>query len=330
MRVNRRRFMQFGASLAMSGTLNGLSAPSLAKNTSTGVYEGSAFGTTWRLVLVADKQPNTAIKHIRHTLNQIDASISPFRADSTLSQFNRSAARTFTNIEAPLSNIIRTSLATATLSNGAYDPTVGPLVNRFGFGPIKGNEHCDYRDIQCTQHTLTKQKSGVTLDLCGLGKGYAVDRVSQALQQAGYQNFLFDIGGEMIGIGYHPAGRSWTVAVEPANNATQQTQTVALTNTSIATSGLRHNGFVYKGQAYGHLIDRNKNTLAKPKCHSVSVMHTSATLADAWSTALFVAGPVRGLELARQKKLSALFLPTNDVNERIFSTGLFLNQVIEG
>jgi len=208
MKVNRRQFMQWGAGAAIPGMLTGWSAPSLAKNTSTRVYEGSAFGTTWRLVLVADKQPDTAIKHIRHTLNQIDASISPFRANSTLSQFNRSAAGTLTDIDATLSTIIQTSLAMSTLSDGAYDPTVGPLVNRFGFGPIKGNEHCDYRDIQCTQHTLTKQKNGVTLDLCGLGKGYAVDRVSQVLQQAGYQNFLFDIGGEMIGIGHHPHGCS--------------------------------------------------------------------------------------------------------------------------
>jgi len=330
MRVNRRKFMQWGAGMAMSGTLTGLSAPALAKNSNIRAYDGSAFGTTWRLLLGADKQPDTAIKHIVHILNQIDTSISPFRADSTLSQFNRSETGTVTNIEAPLSTLIQTSLAIATLSDGAYDPTVGPLVNRLGFGPIKGNAHCDYRDIQCSQQTLVKQKSGATLDLCGLGKGYAADKVSQVLQQAGYQNFLFDIGGEMIGVGHHPSGRAWSVAVEQANNLTQQTHTVALTNTSIATSGLRHNGFVYKGQMYGHLIDRKNNTLAEPKCHSVTVIHTSATLADAWSTALFVAGPVHGEVLARRNNLSALFLPVNDADKRVISTGLFLTQAVEG
>ncbi len=329
MKVNRRRFIQWGAGLAMSSTLTGLSAPAFAKNSSTRAYDGSAFGTTWRLVLEADKQPNTAIKHIVRTLNQIDASISPFRADSTLSQFNRSAAGTITNIETPLSNIIQTSLAIATLSDGAYDPTVGPLVNRFGFGPIKGNEHCDYRDIQLKKQTLITQKKGLTLDLCGLGKGYAVDRVSQALQQAGYRNFLFDIGGEIIGVGHHPTGRAWCVAIEPANNSTQQTHAVALTNTSIATSGLKHNGFVYKNQVYGHLIDRKTNSLVEPKCHSVSVMHTSATLADAWSTALFIAGPVNGEVLAHRNKLSALFMPANHLEEQAISTGEFLGQAIK-
>lgn len=326
MRADRRRFMSMAIGTAVTCSLPGLSAPALAKGTRAQVYSGPVYGTQWRLVLGADKNPDPALKLIAKILNEIDTSISPFRNDSTLSRFNRADSLVLTNVNPALSELIRTSLSVAKESNGAFDPTVGPLVNKFGFGPIKGDANCSYRDIHCTEDTLQKNKTGVTLDLCGLGKGYAVDSVTQCLQQLGYQNFLFDIGGEIAGIGHHPGGRAWQVAVEPSSDAYALDTRTKLTNASIATSGLQHNHFSHHGKTYGHLVNGPNATPAEPQCHSVSVIHTSATLADAWSTALFVAGPERGVEIAQRHRLHTFFSAVNGVQENSISTGLFFTE----
>jgi len=330
MQADRRRFIQWTAGLAASSTVPYLSAPALAKNASTCTYSGAAFGTQWHLVIGADQHPDTALYLIEQLLRSIDASISPYREESTLSHFNQSAVGTRTDIDAHLSQLIHTSITVAKQSNGAFDPTVGPLVSRFGFGPIKGSENCDFRDIQCSNTELIKGKSGLTLDLCGLGKGFAVDRISHGLKRLGYQHFLFDIGGEFAGIGRHPSGRPWLIAIEPDSDAPAQKQIVSLTDSSMATAGLQHNHFVYKGKLYGHLVDQKNKVSAQARCHSVSVMHASATLADAWSTALYVAGPERGVELAHRYKLNAYFMTVDTAHEASISTGTFLTQRIEG
>jgi len=325
MRADRRRFVSMAIGAAASCSLSGLSTPALAKRTGTRAYTGPIFGTQWRLVLGNDKSPDTALKHIEKSLNQIDASISPFRNDSTLSRFNRMNSSHIATVDPALSKLIRTSITVARLTNGAFDPTVGPLVNRFGFGPIKGSANCSYEDVHCTERSLSKSKAGVTLDLCGLGKGYAVDCIAQGLQQNGFHNFLFDIGGEMCGVGHHPSGRPWQVAIEPASNEKTHSGTVKLGNVSIATSGLQHNQFSYRAKPYGHLVDRANDAPAEPRCHSVSVVHTSATLADAWSTALFVAGPERGIALAQQYRLHTFFQSVSGVPEDSTSTGSFFS-----
>jgi len=326
MQADRRQFMQRVTAVAATATLPTFAAPALAKSARVRTYSGLAFGTQWRLILAADKSPDKALKPIKRILNQIDASISPYRTDSILSRFNRSKVDTITHVTPDLANLVDTSTTVARLSGGAFDPTAGPLVNQFGFGPITGSTLCNYRDVRCSQRKLIKQKVGLTLDLCGLGKGYAVDLISQNLKQLGFTQFLFDIGGEIIGVGNHPSGRAWRVGIEPDNTADAHQYIVELSNVCVATSGLQHNHFLFKEKQYGHLVDTSTNTVATPRCHSVSVMHSNATLADAYSTALFVAGPKKGLELARLHNLSAFFMASGTDQSESARTGSFLHQ----
>jgi len=331
MQAERRRLIKDAARLAALSALPVLSAPALAKlNGTTQRYHGDVFGTQWRLILQADENPDTALKNIARILELIDTSISPFRENSILSQFNRSSNGISTVNRSDFLALVRTGLNLAKITNGAFDPTVGPLVNRFGFGPINGSEDCRHTDVHCTDHAIKKAKAGVTLDLCGLGKGYAVDIVGQSLRQHGYQHFLFDIGGEFFGAGHHPSGRPWRVQLEQGDYVSKRSCTVALTDLSIATSGLQFNKFEFKGQHYGHLINRKTASAPAHLWHSVSVVHTSATLADAWSTALFVAQPAQALMLAKRNNIDAYFMSIDDQQQSSVSTGQFRAQVSEG
>jgi thiamine biosynthesis lipoprotein len=98
-------------------------------------------------------------------------------------------------------------------TEGAFDPTIGPLVNRFGFGPIHG-ERAHPADLSVSANGLRKRVPGLTLDLCGIAKGYALDRIIEALPAVGVDSVMFELGGEIRTLGRHPDGRAWQIGIE--------------------------------------------------------------------------------------------------------------------
>jgi len=311
MTLNRRTFTTLAgaASLTVLSGAGPALAPSAPIVASPVIgLSGSAFGTTWRVVLAAGLDPRVIRPDIEAVLNKVDRQMSPWRTDSVLSQFNRASAGQH-ELPPETLHVTRAALDIARASGGAFDPTVGPLVARWGFGPIKGDSHTDWTSLIPSDTSLTKTHAGCTLDLCGIAKGFALDLIAERLWAIGLRDFLIEIGGELRGAGLHPEGRPWRSGIEdPRAGADTLVSVITLRDLAVATSGIRWNAVRFQDRAVTHIIDPDERHPVTDALASVSVIAPSAMMADGWATALMAAGPRRGPDLARQQDIAALFL----------------------
>ncbi len=263
---------------------------------------------------------------IEAELDAVDRSMSNWRADSELSRLNAAASPAPVPISDPLALVLETALRAHEESGGAFDITVGPLLRLFGFGPdgdpesaAPGPEEVDSVRTRVGSHllslerrdaraTLQRQVPGVELDLSGIAKGYAADRVSAALTERGFAEHLVEIGGEIQARG------EWTVGVQdPAGGiATTVHRAFPVRDLGMATSGgyrdFRPAGGDEEGRFWTHILDPRLGRPVERRAGSVTVLADSCLEADAWATALYVLGPAEGLELAEQRGIAALFL----------------------
>lgn len=296
--------------LFLATTLGALAAPALAVGAPpVEVLEGRAFASHWRVTLPAGRGSERHRSGIEALLAGIDARMSPWRADSAVGAFNGAGPGEHPAAD-DLARVTATALAVAAESGGWFDPTVGPLVARWGFGPIRGSERPDWRGLSAGEGHLAKDEADLTLDLCGIAKGFALDRLVALLVAAGERDLLADLGGELAARGRHPSGRAWTVAVEEARQGLPEgaAALLRLDGAAVATSGLAAQGYEIGGQRVGHIIDPRARAPQAGRLASVTVAAADATRADAWATALMAAGEIDGPALATRAGLDALFL----------------------
>ncbi|WP_185984802.1 FAD:protein FMN transferase [Aureimonas mangrovi] len=267
---------------------------------------GRAFGTRWRVVLASASEPD--LRHeIEAILDAVDGSMNPFRPLSEISRFNRSQAAGWHGVSQPFAHVAGAALDCAAETAGAFDPTVGPAANRFGFGPIEGTRVGAFRELAAGSGAIHKSDGSLSLDLCAIAKGYAVDRVAAHLADRGHADFLVEIGGDLRASGRSPAGRPWQLGIEdPLRGGVAHL--VRLDAEALATSGDAVNSYTLAGRRYGHLIDPATARPVANDVASVSVIAPDATRADALATALLVMGPERGLAFANARAIPALFL----------------------
>jgi thiamine biosynthesis lipoprotein len=268
------------------------------------IFGGHAFGSSWRVVAPASADASAIRQTVARIVAETDAEMSPFRANSAISHFNRSEPGGWQDAPATLCEVAGAALKVAAATGGAFDPTIGPLVSRFGFGPVKGSPG-GLGALWVRADGLCKTRAGVTLDLCGIAKGHALDRIAEALRPEA--NLLIELGGEVRALGVHPAGRPWQVAVERPGAGFAVQRIVAPGVLALATSGTAANGYDEGGRRLSHLIDPRMKRPLSGALASVTVLDASAMRADALSTALMVLGPERGVALARRLRIPALF-----------------------
>ena len=290
-------------------TTAALALPGLARGApvATERIVGRAFATTWSITAPAGAGLERLRPAIETLLAGIDRQMSPWRADSEITAVNRGPAGVH-EVSAATATVCRAALRIAEASGGLFDPSVGPLVSRWGFGPISGDATGNWRDLRVAASGVIKARETSTMDLCGIAKGWALDQMAQVVMDAGAADALLDLGGEMRGIGEHPSGRPWRVAVEDPRAPGGAVAALALSDLSVATSGLAWQSFDAGDRTYGHIVDPRSGRPASGALRSVSVLHDHAFEADAWATALFAAGSEAGPALARRQDLSALFL----------------------
>lgn len=299
-RPTRRRLMALaGAALALPGVLR--AAPP------TRTISGDAFGSIWRITLPDDRVlDRTGVEAL---LTRFDRRLSPWRADSEVSTFNRAARSA--PVTAETAHVARAALTLARESAGWFDPSVGPLVQRWGFGPITGESAGGangWTGLRAKDGHLVKERPGLTFDPCGIAKGRALDLLAARLTEAGHDSALIDLGGELAALGRHPSGRAWQVMVEdPRPGAAGAAAVLALEGLAIATSGVRAQSYDLGGRRAGHVIDPHRGVPMEGALASVSVLAGNAMQADGWATALAAAG-ARGPALARRHGIAALFL----------------------
>ena len=318
---DRRRLALLAGAAVATLTLRPAAAQVLRGAAPVRAIEGRAFASGWRVLLPASA--DTAALHavIAEALDRIDREMSPWRADSAVSRFNRTGAGAHPLPRAVLA-VTDTALAIAAASGGSFDPTVGPLVARWGFGPIPGADAPGWQTLSVRGDHLAKSTPGATLDLCGIAKGHALDRITAILRDTGVDSALIEVGGELLGIGAHPEGRAWQAGVEDPRPGFQGIAArVALDGQAVATSGTRWNGYDLGGRRVSHIIDPATGAPVAGTLASVSVLASGGALADGWATALMAAGAERGVALARGHALSALFLVAEGPELRSVITG---------
>ncbi len=318
-KIDRRAFLALGGGSVLALAMPGVSLGAPAVRT----MRGGAFATEWSIAVPAHVDLEPLRAPIEQMLGGIDGQMSPWRADSDVSRFNRSPAGTMP-MPAELMHVASAALTLAGASGGEFDPTVGPLVARWGFGPIKGDSVADWRGIGLQGDAVSKVHDGLTLDLCGIAKGYALDRMADIVKGAGYGDFLIDLGGELTACGSHPSGRSWHVAVEdPRPGVAGAVEVIDLGGMAVATSGSRANSYEIGRRRYSHIIDPSTGEPADSNLASVSVIASNAMTADGWATALFAAGAANGPELAQRNGIDSLFVFTDGQGLKRGTTGSF-------
>jgi len=289
MRVTRRSVLFGLAAIAGSGPLNAFAADRVH-------LSGRAFGTTWHVVARDLAAPEALALRIGSLLDDIDAQMSPFRPDSALTRFNAAAPRVA--VSGDFAEVAQAALDMARISDGAFDPTVGPAVARYGFGPIRGRAG-HWRQIACANGQLSRQGS-VTLDLCGIAKGFAVDRLAKLVSTQTF-DFIVEIGGEIYAQG------DWPVGIGNPDKGGVHSR-IRLGAGAVATSGDAVNHYDVGGRRYSHTIDPATGEPVADNIASVSVIAESAMHADALATALLVMGEERGLAFADEQGVGALYL----------------------
>jgi thiamine biosynthesis lipoprotein len=273
-------------------------------------------------------------------LIDFNKTMSTYDPNSELSIINKNHEYQWQIISRDLYRVLSMALQVNKQSLGAFDVTVGPLVNLWGFGPDKSNDNIpdtveinkrialvgsDAILLRQQDELLELKLSGQRyIDLSAIAKGDAVDMIGKLLQEQGIHSYLVEVGGEIIAHGRKPENAPWRIAIEAPNDDGRSIQIVIpLSNMGIATSGDYRNFFEQDGHRFSHTIDGRTGYPVNHKLASVSVLNDSVALADAWATALTVLGAEAGLKLAEEYNLAAYFIVRNDDGFEQYSSSHF-------
>lgn len=298
--------------------------------------EGRTMGTTWSVLLDGPRDEArlaTLRAEVEALLGRVNASMSTYDAASELSRFNAREDLEAVELSPELARVMADALAVHRASGGAFDVTVGPLVEAWGFGARGRPDHAPTDEavaalleavgsdkLELHGARLAKRHPQVKVDLSAIAKGDAVDRVSELLVARGEPNHLVDIGGELRARGHNAQGEAFRVGIEepdPTHRAVRLA--VKLEDRAVASSGNYRNFFELDGERYAHTLDPRTGRPARHPLLAVSVLHERCAVADAWATALMAAGPEAAWALATAQGLDALLLvegPGGAVEER--------------
>lgn len=315
--------------MTWSGTSWGGSAPTAANTRVLHMLAGRSMGTQWSVKLVAEAAALPTLERgIQARLDEVVAQMSTWEPDSDLSRYNRAEAGTVQALPDGFYAVLDAALKLAADTDGAYDPTVGPLVNLWGFGPDGARDATPSEaDIAQAQARVgwqrvgfdplarsATQAGGTYLDFSSIAKGYGVDRVAAWLREQHIDAFLVEVGGELYGHGRKPDGGAWLVSVErPSPEGSQHDgedggTALALDGFAIATSGDYRRYFDHQGRRYSHTVDPRSGRPVAHALASVSVLHPQCMQADALATVLAVLGPQAGMAYANRRQLAAMFV----------------------
>lgn len=265
-------------------------------------------GTDWSLAIAGG--PADVRGAVEAVLAQVTAESSLWAAESEIVRFNRAPAGAIVPVSAGFRAVLSAALDIARASDGAFDPGLAALSDRWGFGPGGAREEARagaWRDLRLSGHGLL-QPGHVALDLNAIAKGQAVDRVADALIAHGARHFLIGIGGEYRGEGVRPDGQPWWVDVEQPPGAALPPLRIALAALSVATSGDYRRALLRGGRRLSHSFDPVTGEPIAEGVASVAVLGRSCMVADAEATAITVLGAGRGYEWATARGLAAQIL----------------------
>ncbi len=303
--------------------------------------EGTIFGTTYHITYQYDKDVN---EDILKELNKVDASLSTFNPQSVISQINQNKSNT---VDEMFAQVFSLSKEISKETDGAFDVTVAPLVNEWGFGFKNGVEPTKqiidslraitgYEKVSLVGKTLRKKDKRIMIDCSAIAKGFGTDVVANYLRSLGVKNFMVEIGGEVVTSGLSEQRLPWKIGVikptEDKTNTNQELQTIInVTNKAMATSGNYRNFYYKNGKKYAHTIDPKTGYPVQHNILSSTVITDDCASADAYATAFMVMGLDKAKKvLEKHSELMAYFIYSdkNGKNAVWFSPSM-KNKIVE-
>ncbi len=291
------------------------------------VLRGPTMGTTYTVKIAEPVTPDAAASlkiRIDEELGRINRSMSTYDSQSELSIINRSGAGQWIEVSNGLFEVLSIAASVRGDSGGAFDVTVGPLVNLWGFGPhdvapspptpaqleqVRAVVGFELLSLRSKPPSIMKAHRDIYIDLSAIAKGYAVDRLAALLQRDGFEHFMVELGGEIKLSGHNPGGSGWRIALErPDGDRIVPDEVLTLSDMALATSGNYRNFREIDGQRYGHTLDPRTGAPVTHRLAAVTVLHEDAVWADAYATALMVLGPESGPDLASGLGIAARFI----------------------
>jgi len=310
-----------GLSVAACGGVAEVSAPAYT-------YElaGETMGTTYTVRVDSDVRPFSDGElgaRVQEVVDDINARMSTYVETSEVSHINRASPDATTTLSDDTYFVLQSAIFLAESSGGAFDPTVGALVNAWGFGPVnpttapsafeieslRSHTGIEVLEMDPDNHGVRKVDPEARVDLSAIAKGYAADKVGDMLEENGLTRYMVEVGGEVLVGEAKRDGSPWRIGIETPDVGAQHLQrTVPLMDHAMATSGNYRNFYVMGGRTVGHTIDPRVGQPVDHDGASVSVIHDSCMLADGMATVLMVMGPEEGYAWAVANDIAAMFV----------------------
>jgi thiamine biosynthesis lipoprotein len=303
---------------------------------------GETMGTTYSVRIAG--RPALSAERLQalltERLGQVNASMSTWDPRSEISRINAAPADTPLRLGADLRIVLAAALALSRATDGAFDPTVGPLVNLWGFGPDRGSgeplpgavaeiqRRIGYRHAELEGDVLTKTREGLQLDLSAIAKGFGVDALARVLEANGIRDYVVEIGGDLVVRGHNPQGQPWGIGIERPDEAAPPGEAlqavVRLEAGALATSGTYRRFKRAQGGVRHHIIDPRTGYPTQPTLAEVTVYAPDCMTADGIATALMVLGVREGMAWVEARPgIEALFVEegADRTLRRQFSSG---------
>lgn len=305
--------------------------------------EGYIYGTNYHIVY---ESPGGKDLHeeIQNELDRYNKIFSTFDSTSVISKVNNNQPVELDDI---FLTCYRRSMEIAEITNGAFDITAGPMVNAWGFGPEDKKRMTQeivdslknitgYQKIQLKNGQVEKENSNMKLDMSAVAKGYTCDLIGNFLAEKGCQNYMVEIGGEVVAKGKNEKGRVWTIGISKPDEmaffaSTDLQAKVLLPEHALATSGNYRNFYVEEGKKYAHTIDPKTGYPVQHSLLSTTVLAENCMDADAFATAFMVLGLEKSIEIARQMpEIKVYFIYADgDGTNRIYLSENFKEHLVQ-
>ncbi|KIC12733.1 thiamine biosynthesis protein ApbE [Leisingera sp. ANG-M1] len=287
---------------------------------------GQTMGTTYNVIAIGEDLDEAALAtEVEATLAAVNAKMSNWDPASEVSKFSAARSTAPVRVSPEFAQVLAAANDVHEKSGGKFDVTLGPLIELWGFGPrqpedpvpadaeiaqaLEGVGQARLLTLDAAAGTLKKSAPETGINLSAIAKGYGVDAVARALKGFGVENYMVEIGGDLVTKGNNAKGEAWRIGIEKPDAAAQTVQLIVpVSNYGLATSGDYRNYFEHEGVRYSHILDPVAGRPVTHSTTSVTVIAENAMLADAWATAMLVLGSEAGLKLAGQHKLAVFFI----------------------
>lgn len=289
---------------------------------------GQTMGTYYNIKIRTLKEDNMLSQKIKQHMDELNRKMSVFDPKSEISRLNNAKAEEWIELSPEMSQVMKNAAKIWKMSNGAFDPTIGKLVDLWGFGsavPQKTPSETEIKEVM--KHTgfnklkfadnytrVKKNNDAIYINLSAIAKGYGVDSITNLLEKEGYTDFIVEIGGEVVARGKRSEDdNGWKIGVVKPDENQGNAFVVTLKNLAVATSGDYRNYYYKDGKKYSHTISPKNGYPVEHNLASVTVFNNSCMEADALATAAMAMGEEKALQFANDNNLAlVMFVRQND------------------